>query len=79
MNKRIDYLDAMRGFAILLVVVGHLVQRNTQLETSHPLYNLIYSFHMPLFFFICGCSQWLSCKKQSYNTMTIKDLVGGGN
>lgn len=66
MNIRVEYIDAMRGFAILTVVIGHLIQRNIDNGTSHPLFDLIYSFHMPFFFFICGCAQWLS-RRNSMN------------
>lgn len=43
--KRIDYIDKLRGIAMLLVLIGH----NDTIITSY-----IYSFHMPLFFFISG-------------------------
>ncbi|WP_036908882.1 acyltransferase family protein [Xylanibacter ruminicola] len=57
---RLLYIDALRGFAILLVVMGHLIQYNANEWYSHPIFNLIYSFHMPLFFFISGLAQYLS-------------------
>lgn len=47
-KERLHYLDAARGFAILLVVSGHIW------ETDQPLPVLIYSFHVPLFFIISG-------------------------
>ncbi len=47
-RERLHYLDAARGFAILLVVLGHIW------ETDQPLPVLIYSFHVPLFFVISG-------------------------
>lgn len=38
-------LDALRGLGIILMIIGHV---NT------PLRGIIFSFHMPLFFFISG-------------------------
>lgn len=54
MEKRLDYIDKLRGFAILLVVMGHLYLPYTAQGNSHPVAEMIYSFHMPLFFFISG-------------------------
>ena len=54
--KRIEYIDALRGFAILLMVVGHVIP-NLYLNKQIVLPNLqtwIYTFHMPLFFTISG-------------------------
>ena len=53
---RIQYIDACRGFAILLVVIGHTVQylycpRNYD---TNIIFRMIYAFHMPLFFFLSG-------------------------
>lgn len=56
-SKRLLYLDSLRGFAILLVVVGHLIQYNYEDGLANPLFNIIYSFHMPFFFFLSGCSR----------------------
>ena len=62
-SKRIEYVDAMRGFAILLVVFSHIQYfgygnfiDNVSDWGGNPLIvrNLIISFMMPLFFFISG-------------------------
>ena len=50
MSKRIEYIDIARGIGILLVVLGH----NDFGYISPFGYKLIYSFHMPLFFFLSG-------------------------
>src|SRR5512132_506835 len=50
MSKRIEYIDIARGIGILLVVMGH----NDFAVVSPFGYKLIYSFHMPLFFFLSG-------------------------
>ena len=68
MKARIAYLDSLRGLAILLVVVGHLIQYNYNQGLQSHLFNIIYSFHMPLFFFLCGCTR-------SIHEGTIKDEV----
>lgn len=51
-NYRIESIDILRGFAIILVVLGHIVESNGQ--PNSILYNWIYSFHMPLFMCISG-------------------------
>lgn len=54
-KERNELLDLLKGFAILLVVLGHAVQYNLpKTFDSHPVFRLIYSFHMPLFMFISG-------------------------
>jgi fucose 4-O-acetylase-like acetyltransferase len=53
-KQRLHYIDQLKGIAILLVVMGHFIQYNTQEGTSNALFALIYSFHMPLFIFISG-------------------------
>jgi len=51
-NKRIEYIDALKGFAIFLVIWGHIIiQLGSYPNTT---YSIIYSFHMPLFFIISG-------------------------
>lgn len=48
MAKHIDYIDVAKGIATLLVIVGHLS------ITPEYLVNEIYTFHIPLFFFLSG-------------------------
>src|SRR4030095_386081 len=50
MSKRIEYLDIARGIGILLVVLGH----NDFEAISLFIHQVIYSFHIPLFFFLSG-------------------------
>lgn len=46
-KKRIRWIDYAKAFAMLLVVIGHVSYGN-------GLTNWLYSFHMPLFFFLSG-------------------------
>lgn len=49
-------VDSLRGFGILLVVIGHLIQMKYDPlgYDSNIFFRLIYSFHMALFFVISG-------------------------
>ena len=54
---RLAYIDIARGIGIMLVVLGHtLAEANYHVQNSSVLFlgRLIYSFHMPLFFFLSG-------------------------
>lgn len=54
-HPRVQGLDALRGVAIALVVIGHIVQyRSLDGNFFNYLFKYIYIFHMPLFFFISG-------------------------
>ncbi|MDD3014155.1 MAG: acyltransferase family protein [Candidatus Gastranaerophilales bacterium] len=48
MSDRIKWLDIAKGIGIIFVIFAHV------LTISPALLNYIYSFHMPLFFFISG-------------------------
>lgn len=55
-DKRIEWIDIAKGIGIILVVIAH-----TQMPSYSMFYGndnvvrlLIYSFHMPLFFFLSG-------------------------
>lgn len=54
-NERNSVFDIARGIAILLVVLGHSIQNNKTDFDNCLLFEIIYSFHMPLFMFISGC------------------------
>ena len=69
MEKRIEYIDSIRGLAIFLVVMGHAIawnygdwQQICVFSPSQPksywvggvVWQVIYSFHMALFFMVSG-------------------------
>ena len=51
MNRRNPTIDIARGIGIILVVLGHSW---TVLQEKGELFRVIYSFHLPLFFFLSG-------------------------
>ena len=51
--ERLVHIDIMKGFAIVLVVMGHLYIPYTD-YLNETLNQMIYSFHMPLFIFLSG-------------------------
>lgn len=54
MKQRIYALDNVKGFLILLVVLGHCIQFTTAGFDKVLLFRIIYSFHMPLFMWVSG-------------------------
>ena len=48
---RLGYIDAMRGFCMVLVVYWHLSMFGASDLALNPLF---FSFQLPLFFFISG-------------------------
>lgn len=54
-------IDALKGFAILLVVLGHSLEIADpglfvpNASFRHHVATLVYTFHMPLFIFLAGC------------------------
>lgn len=75
MKQRIEYIDAVKGFAIFLVVLGHTIGwQFTNFERFEMggavfLWKVIYSFHMPLFMFCSGLFF------SSYENSCIKDVA----
>lgn len=51
---RILYIDLLKGFLIIIVVLGHVVQFTNKDFDHNLLFRFIYSFHMPLFIFLSG-------------------------
>lgn len=68
-GKRILWLDAARGSGMVLVVLGHAISDTAM---DNPLFSrlfyFIYSFHMPLFFFISGY-----CGSKAMKCYTMSD------
>ena len=52
-TRRFD-LDNLKFFLIFCVVFGHLIEVSPSFAFSGLIYQVIYSFHMPLFVFLFG-------------------------
>jgi len=63
-KPRDPYLDSLKGFAILLVVLGHSLQSCIPDFDNNVVFRVIYSFHMPLFMFLCGIAAFLSSENK---------------
>lgn len=94
-ERRLEYIDAIRGFAIVLVVMGHAIAWNysdwhevclfsqTQSKeymVSGVVWQLIYSFHMALFFMVSGYLSGISAITKDniisrIRTKTIRLLI----
>lgn len=57
--------DVLKGFGIILVVLGHCIQESYSGDTffGDRLYQFIYSFHMPLFMAVSGFYAWNSVQR----------------
>lgn len=68
--KRDLSIDTLKGFLILLVILGHLIG---SMKFSCPgVWNLIYTFHMPLFVLISG---YLSKREDTSIFTILKPLL----
>lgn len=67
--KRLEYIDLAKGLAILLVVIGHLLQYNFLGLSSNVVFNFIYGFHMPVFMFLSGYVAALSRHNVKYGNI----------
>ena len=62
-TKRIEYIDALRGFTMILVVFAHVETFVLSIQPNSTLVSeLFIAFRMPLFFFISG---FISYKKDT--------------
>lgn len=72
MNKRIEYIDALRGLAMYLVVYLHIKSWGGYSAYSNLVGEIFVTFYLPLFFFISG---YLLYKHKIYTTKeTMKVL-----
>lgn len=67
MPQRNETYDLMKGIAILLMMLCHLVY------TDGPVKQFIYSFHMPLFFILAGVFAKNITQISSFKQYTIKN------
>ena len=53
-KPRLRYFDMLKGVAIFLVVMGHVITMCVREIDRATLFKLIEHIHMPLFFFVSG-------------------------
>lgn len=70
-NSRDAFLDIAKGLAIILVVVGHVIQGSSEKFDDLLWFRVIYSFHMPLFVFLSGAVAAIAFRSDS-----IQDSIG---
>ena len=84
MIDRSDWVDYAKGIGIILVVYGHVARGlfNAGMDMPEKLYRLadsiIYSFHMPLFFFLSGlffCKSVLNRGRLGFALSKIDTIV----
>lgn len=71
MERRIEYFDGIKGLAIFLVVLGHVLQRSFG-QHVNIFETIIYSFHMALFMFVSG---YFSYSRNKSNTDILKFIL----
>ena len=79
--NRIEYIDIAKAFGIFLVILGHAVSSDTLVK------NVVYSFHMPLFFILSGMvirrkddyslKVWIGIVKKKFFALIIPYIVWG--
>lgn len=72
-RNRISYIDQLKGIAIFLVVLGHVIEHNAGRDNF--LWTLIYSFHMPLFMFVSGYLAYVTFRLERLSFFNIVTTV----
>ena len=78
--NRVEWVDALKGFAIILIVFGHTIPYSNHLSS---LQNYLVSFHVPLFFIISGLlykekkETFLKFFKRKFMTIMIPFYIFG--
>lgn len=63
-DKRLHYIDVLKGIGIIFVILSHA-------SMSSIITNYLFSFHMPLFFFISG---YLFTIKDNFRSVILKKV-----
>lgn len=73
-NQRIDWIDIAKGFGMIMVMIGHIPSNLYSPFSSETYFHnlFIYSFHVPLFFFLSGLT---FSNKQISKTEFLKKKV----
>lgn len=82
---RVNWIDALKGFTMLSVIIGHVIGEMLRYMALTPtsfsvllsIRNVIYSFHMPLFFILSGYvfDMIYVIDKKLQKTKAIKQMI----
>lgn len=78
-NRERMCIDVVKGIAIVLMIWGHCIQycaRGSFIVFGNPLYQFIYSFHMPLFMLVSGYLFSFSYQKRDLKTLLVHRTQG---
>lgn len=79
MRERARWVDAVRGIAIYLMVLGHCIQYATPdgyKFKENIVFQMIYGFHMPLFMMVSGYLFWYSLEKYDLMRGILSKIKG---
>lgn len=81
MRQRVEWIDACKGFTMLLVILGHCLDGYLKAKLfvsdfwwMQMLFDFIYSFHMPLFFVLSGYLFYYSYNECPFKKIKYKIL-----
>ncbi|MGM9870109.1 MAG: acyltransferase family protein [Sodaliphilus sp.] len=72
MKRRIEYFDILKGIAIYLVVMGHVIAMCIRGLDAALLFKIIEQVHMPIFFFVSGYFTYKASKEKTFITPGLK-------
>lgn len=88
MGKRLIWLDALKGWGICFIVLGHIVGASVHLSNGGTqsfcaaAYKYFYAFHVPLFFFVAGITfhktDWIRFFSGKWRRLGVPYFVVGG-
>lgn len=67
-KERIEWIDLLKGVGIILVLLGHAI-------FPQYLRIILYSFHMPLFFFLSGITLNVNIEFKSYMVKRVRGIL----
>lgn len=70
-KQRLHYFDILKGIAIFMVVMGHILTMCVRELDRAAIFKFIGEIHMPLFFFISG---WFTFKLLPSGSLKVPDL-----
>lgn len=71
-SHRIEYFDLLKGIAIFLVVMGHVLTMCIRKIDAAFIFKLIAETHMPIFFFISGYLTYKCTQKRTFAAPQLK-------